>query len=118
MSFNSSFNSFMNINSLPMLFSSVFSHHKSEQHLNSDIVFSSLFFLSSKLSHSLIVDSPYTDTEFEELFLHFAYGSNSSLPLSTNNSTDSPTFLEEFEAFVALSLHVFSSFSLYYYSMC
>jgi hypothetical protein len=60
MSFNSLFNSLSNINNSLMLFSSVFSHHRLEQHLTSEIVFSPLFLLSSKLFHSLIVDSFYT----------------------------------------------------------
>jgi hypothetical protein len=108
MSFNSLFNSPLNINSSLMLFSSVFSHYGSEQHLDSVNVFSPLFLLSFKLAHNLIVDSPCTETEFEELLFHFAYRSNPSSPLPSNNSTDSPTSSEEFEVFAVLSLHVFS----------
>jgi hypothetical protein len=115
-SFNSPFNSPSNINSPSMLFSSVFSHYGFEQHLDPATVFLPLSLLSSNLSHALIVDSPYTDTEFEKVLLHFAYGSSSSSPLFPNISIDSPMSLEEFEDLLH-SLHVFFSSSSHYYSL-
>jgi hypothetical protein len=86
MSFNPLFNfpsKLTSLNSSPMLFSSVFSQHKSEQHLNSAIVFSFLFLLSPNSTHLLIVDSLYTNSEFEKLLLYFAYRSP-PFPLSSS----------------------------------
>jgi hypothetical protein len=85
MLFNSLDNSLSKLTSLnnsSMLFYSVLSQHKSKQHLNSAIVLPFLSPLSLVLSHSLIVDSPYTESEFSDLFLHLTYRS-STLPPST-----------------------------------
>jgi hypothetical protein len=59
-----------NINSLPTLFSLVFSLHRFKQHFNPKNVFSSLLSLSFNLSHSFTVDSlNSTDINFEKLLL-------------------------------------------------
>jgi hypothetical protein len=119
-SYNFLFNSLSkltNLNSSSMLFSSVFSHHRSKQHLDSAIVFSLLSPLSSSLSNFPKVDSIYTDTKFEKLLFHFVYRSfleSSSFP---NTSIDSSMILEEFVAFYELSFHVFSFLSSHYYSL-
>jgi hypothetical protein len=105
------------LNSLPMLFLSVLSQHESEQHLNSVIVFPSLFSLSPVLSHSLIVDSSCSESEFRDLFFHLVYGTFTSPPFSPNKDTGSPMISKQFEAFYQLSVHVFSSSSSFYYSL-
>jgi hypothetical protein len=120
MSFNFLFNflsKLISLNNPSILFSSVFSYHGSEQHLDPAIVFSPLSLLSSNLFNSPKIDSTYTDTEFEKLLLHFTYESSSESSFSPNTPTDSLTTLEEFTAFYQLSLHVFSSFFSYYYSL-
>jgi hypothetical protein len=121
MSFNSSDNSLSkltSLNSLPMLFSSVLSHCESEQHLDSNTVFSSLPPLSPNLSYLFKVDSSYTNSEFEDFLLHFTYESfTSSFFSPPNNTADSPMILEQFVAFYQLSIHVFSSLSFFYYSL-
>jgi hypothetical protein len=108
-----------NINSPPMLFSPVLSHHGLEQHLNPANVFPLLSPLSVILSHLLIVDSPCTNTKFEKLLLHFVYRSltSSPSPSSPNSPTDSSMSSKEFAACYELSLHVFSSSSSHYYSL-
>jgi hypothetical protein len=121
--FNSLFNSSSNVtnlNSFITFFSSVYSHHESKQHSNSVNVFSSP--LSSNQSNSLTVDFNLSDTDFKDLILHFAYESNtfssiSSPPPSPNQITDQSTSQEEFKVFSRLSLHVFSSFFSFYYSL-
>jgi hypothetical protein len=123
MSFNSPDNSLSkltSLNSLSMLFSSVLSLHESKQHLDSATVFLSLLFLSPVLSHLSKVDSSCTNSEFEELLLHFAYGSSTSptfSPSFPNNITDSPTVSEQFEAFYQLPVYVFSFSSSFFYSL-
>jgi hypothetical protein len=78
------------LNSTPTPFSSVFFKHESEQHLDSEIVFSPLpLLISTTSSHPLKVDSSTTDTDldFEDLIFHLAYGSSlssSSLSPPTN----------------------------------
>jgi hypothetical protein len=114
--FNSLFNSPLNINNLLMLFSSVFSYHRSEQHLYPANVFSLLSLLSS-FFNSLKVDSTSSNTDFENLILHFTYGFATSSSSFPNTSTDSPTFSKEFAAFYELSLYVFSSSFSHYYSL-
>jgi hypothetical protein len=107
MLFNFLFNSLNNspskltsLNNPSMLFSPVLSQHESKQHLNSAIVFSPLSPLSPVLTHSLIVDSLYIDTEFNDLFHHLMYGSStfppSTLPFFSfsNKNTGSPTALQ------------------------
>jgi hypothetical protein len=121
MSFNSPVNSLSkltSLNSSSTLFSSVFLHHESEQHLDPATVFPLLSFLSSDLSHLPKVDSPYIESEFEDFLLHFAYRSSSSPLFSPNNTAGSSTVSkEEFEAFHQLSLHVFSSSFSYFYAL-
>jgi hypothetical protein len=93
---NSPFNSPAKLTSLKSpvtLFSSVSPHHKSELHLDSNIVFPPLFPLSTSFTHLLKVDSTGSDSEFEDLLLHFTYRSLFSplSPTSSNPTTDSPT---------------------------
>jgi hypothetical protein len=117
---NNSVNS-SSINSPSMLFSSVSSHYGLEQYLNPANVFSSLLSLSFSLFYSPIVDSTNNDTDFKKLILHFTYRSPflSSPSFSfSKQHIDSSTSQEEFKVFLELSLHVFSSFSSHYYSLC
>jgi hypothetical protein len=116
---NSLFNSLAKLTSLksyPTLFSSVSLHSESEQHLNSNYVFPLSSLLSTNYTHSPTVDSPGSDHEFEELLLHFTYGSFStpSSPTSSNPSIDSHTASERFTEFHKQPIHVFSSLSFYY----
>jgi hypothetical protein len=121
MSFNSLVNflsKLTSLNSPLMLFSSVFSHHRSEQHLDSATVFSLLLLLSSDLSHSSKIDSLCTESEFEDFLFHFVYRSSSFLFSFPNNTTSSSMASEEeFKAFYQLFLHVFSSPSSYFYAL-
>jgi hypothetical protein len=107
-----------------MHFLSIFSTQEFEQHLHPSNVFS---LLSLFYSYSPTIDFFTADNNknFENLFFYFVYGSffpfSSSL-LSffsslTNNSTVIITSQEEFEVFAKLSLHVFSSFSFFYYKL-
>jgi hypothetical protein len=106
------------LKSHPMLFSSVSPHHKFKQHLNSNIVFSPLL-LSTSFTYPQTVDSPGSDSDFEDLLLHFTYGSSSLSPppTSSNPTTDSPTVLEKFTEFHKQPIHVFSSLFFFYYSL-
>jgi hypothetical protein len=78
------------LKSTPTPFSSVFFKHESEQHLDSEIVFSPLLLLSLTITHPLQVD-PFAepDSNFEDLILYLAYGSSfpSSFPFSSSNKT-------------------------------
>jgi hypothetical protein len=118
MSFNSP-SKLTSLNSSPTLFSSVFSHRESEQHLNSKNVFPPLSSLSPKLSHSPKVDSPYTNSKFENLLLHFTYRSSTSPPSSpsSNQTTNNSMTSKQFGVFHQLPVHVFSSSSFFYYSL-
>jgi hypothetical protein len=116
------FNSLAKLTSLkshPMLFSSVSPHYESEQHLDSNIVFSPLFSLSTSFTYPQTVDSPGSDSDFKDLLLHFTYRSSSPpLPLTSSNpTTDSPTASKRFTEFYKQPIHVFSSFSSFYYSL-
>jgi hypothetical protein len=82
---NSPFNFLAKLTSLKsplMLFSSISSHCESEQHLDSNTIFSPLFSLSTSFTHPHKIDSPDSDSEFEDLLLHFTYGF--SFPPLTN----------------------------------
>jgi hypothetical protein len=118
---NSPYNSPAKLTSLknhPMLFSSVSPHRKSEQHLDSNYVFSLLFPLSTSYTHPPTVDSLGSDHEFKDLLLHFTYESSfTPLSLSSNPSTDSPTALKRFTEFHKQPIHLFSSLSSFYYSL-
>jgi hypothetical protein len=119
--FNSSFNLLVEIKTLSTFSPSVFSLHKSEQHLNSAKVFSPLSSLSSSLNFPT-VDFTCSDSDLEDLLFYLAYGSSSSSspfpPSSSPNKQidDLMTSQEEFVIFHQLPLHVFSSlFSFYYF---
>jgi hypothetical protein len=79
---NSLFNSSAKLTSLkdnPTPFSSVFHHHESEQHLDSKNVFPPLPLLSTSFTHPSTKDSSGLDCDLEDLLLHLAYRSSSSL---------------------------------------
>jgi hypothetical protein len=103
-------------NPLMPLFS-VSSPQGSEQHLYSLNVFSLLPLFNSQPS---TVDSPTdssTDT-FENLLFYFAYGSSFSPPsFPYNTFTVTTTSQEEFKTFSKLPVHIFSSFSSFYYAL-
>jgi hypothetical protein len=85
LSFNSLFNFPLEIKTLPTFSSSVYSQHKSEQHLDLANVFSLLPFLSFSFN-SLIVDSTCLDSDLEDLILQLAYGSPLPSPPSLSSS--------------------------------
>jgi hypothetical protein len=116
-SFNSLFNSLLNLNSSLTLFSSVFSQHGSEQYLDPITIFPPLLKLSFIVTHPLKVDFSYTDKDFEELLFYFVYRSSSFPPSFPNITTDSSMTSKEFKAFYQLSFHVFSFLSSHYYSL-
>jgi hypothetical protein len=116
------FNSLAKLTSLKShstLFSSVSLHCESEQHLDSNNVFSPLFSLSTSFTHSQTVDSSGSDCDFEDLLLHFTYGSSSSppSPTSSNPTTNSPTASKKFTKFHKQPIYVFSSPFSFYYSL-
>jgi hypothetical protein len=103
----------------PIPFSSVFFKHESEQHLDSEIVFSPLLPLA--ITHPSQVDSPVEpDNNFEKLILHLVYDSSfssSSPSSSSNNTIVVSNSQKEFLNFHKLPVHVFFSSSFFYYSL-
>jgi hypothetical protein len=80
-----SFNSLTDIKNSSMFSSSVFLQYRSEQYLDSTIVFSLLSFLSFKLTHFSIVDSSCSYSDFEDLILYLVYRSSPSSPLFSSS---------------------------------